>query len=263
MKAVKYHLSLALIASIFVGCDLFFPYTLEDAPEVFLEVPKGAFSVAGNKYVYFSSGNLQYNEIGDIWRFAPNQYDYIGSWNESNHPSYNGWIDLFAWGTGENPTTSYSSDHFIDWGVNKIGNDDEGIWRTLTEREWGYILYRRKNASLLQGLARIVDVNGLILLPDDWESPSGITFNSGVGGGFSQNVYNASKWQMMEEAGAIFLPAAGRDVSYISGIGETGCYWSSSSYYENWSDYFYLDFTSSNVGMSHGDSYGYSVRLVR
>ena len=279
MKAIKSYLLLALLASVFIGCDLFFPYKLEDiptAPEI--QVPEGAFSVARDRYVYFSSGNLQYHAGMDKWRFAPNQYDYVGEGNSNISSSYNGWIDLFGWGTGDSPTKS-SDDYndysmFIDWGANQIGNDEEGTWRTLTSSEWEYILKKRKNASSLQGLARVADVNGFILLPDNWKRPSGVTFNLGFGSGFSQNIYSVSKWQLMEEAGAIFLPAAGyrkKDYSWITGtfatliydVGSYGYYWSSSN--SNYYDEGYcLCFSSNQASMMIEFYYcGCCIRLVR
>ena len=278
MNAVKYHLSLALVASILVGCDLFFPYTLDDAPEVqTTEVPEGAFSVSRNKHVYFSSGNLQYHAGMDKWRFAPNQYDYVGDENSNISSSYNGWIDLFGWGTGDSPTKSSDNyddySMFIDWGANQIGNDEEGTWRTLTSNEWEYILNKRKNASSLQGLARVADVNGFILLPDNWKRPSGVTFNSGFGSGFSQNIYSVSKWQLMEEAGAIFLPAAGyrreeyhswTSVTVIYDIGSYGYYWSSSNNNYYYGGGYCLCFGSNQTYMeTNSYYYGCCVRLVR
>ena len=232
MRAVKYHLSLVLIASILVSCDLFFPYTLEDAPSAQVtQVPEGGFSVSRSRFVYFSSGNLQYHGGMDKWRFAPNQYDYIGEANCYIAPDCDYWIDLFGWGTGDYPTkkSKYADDSsmFMDWGINQIGNDEEGTWRTLTYKEWEYILEKRENASSLQGLAYVADVNGFILLPDNWKCPSGVTFKPGYSTGFSTNVYSVSKWQQMEEAGAVFLPAAGfREGSTVYDVQSYGHYWS-------------------------------------
>ena len=60
------------------------------------------FSVAADKTVTFSPGNLQYHAANDEWRFAPSQLDYIGDDNANISETYNGWIDLFCWGTGNN-----------------------------------------------------------------------------------------------------------------------------------------------------------------
>ena len=59
----------------------------------------GKFSVSANKQVYFSKGNLQYQASTNTWRFAENQTDYIGSANSNISATYDGWIDLFGWGT--------------------------------------------------------------------------------------------------------------------------------------------------------------------
>ena len=84
------------------------------------------FSVSATKAVTFSPGNLQYHPANDEWRFAPSQLDYIGDDNANISETYNGWIDLFGWGTGNNPTNA-STDYndyqtFVDWGVNQIGS---------------------------------------------------------------------------------------------------------------------------------------------
>ena len=271
MKAINSYLLLALLASVFIGCDLFFPYKLEDiptAPEI--QVPEGAFSVARDRYVYFSSGNLQYHAGMDKWRFAPNQYDYVGEGNSNISSSYNGWIDLYGWGTGASPTSQEGRHSFIDWGVNRIGDYEERTWRTLTADEWEYILDERKNASLLQGLARIADINVLILLPDNWKCPSGVTFNSNNADGFYQNVYSISKWHLLEDAGAICLPAAGyRNGSWLEDVSCNGFYWSSSEGEWVSTDHAALtlrfgdNFYSAYVGEEERKYHGHSVRLVR
>ncbi len=59
----------------------------------------GLFSVASGKRVKFSQGNLQYQASTDTWRFADHQYDFIGAANSNVSSTYDGWIDLFGWGT--------------------------------------------------------------------------------------------------------------------------------------------------------------------
>ena len=60
----------------------------------------GVFSVGEGKTVTFSPGNLQYHPANDEWRFAQSQLDYIGEANSNISDTYNGWLDLFGWGTG-------------------------------------------------------------------------------------------------------------------------------------------------------------------
>ena len=57
------------------------------------------FSVSESNKILFSSGNLQYNPSSNSWRFAENQYDFIGDDNQNISPNYTGWLDLFGWAT--------------------------------------------------------------------------------------------------------------------------------------------------------------------
>ena len=134
----------------------------------------GLFSINDSTQVCFSPGNLQYQASTDTWRFAENQWDYIGEGNANISETYDGWIDLFAWGTGDHPTDTstymeplvYGT--FVDWGVNPIsnGNGFANQWWTLDWADWHYLLYRRTTDSgILYAAATVNDVNGLILLP--------------------------------------------------------------------------------------------------
>ena len=57
------------------------------------------FAVSENSYVAFAKGNLQYQASTNTWRFADKQYDVIGEENANVSENYDGWIDLFGWGT--------------------------------------------------------------------------------------------------------------------------------------------------------------------
>ena len=85
----------------------------------------GNFSVSSSKKVTFAPGNLQYHAVNNQWRFAQHQSDTVGLSNENIEPDYDGWIDLFGWGTGDNPTNRstnyYAYETFVDWGKNTIG----------------------------------------------------------------------------------------------------------------------------------------------
>ena len=181
-----------------------------------------AFSISSTKQVYFSPGNLQYHPKNDKWRFAEHQWDYVGEDNIYISKTYNGWIDLFGWGTGNNPTnTSYNlSDYptFIDWGLNKIGNDAPNTWRTLSNDEWWYLLLSRKNATSLFCTAKVEGKRGLVLLPDNWICPNDIAFDAGDCQYIEQtDVYyhkyepelTYNQWAKLESTGAVFLPCAG------------------------------------------------------
>ena len=234
------------------------------------------FSVSETKNVTFSSGNLQYHPANNKWRFAISQTDYIGDANSNCSSTYNGWLDLFGWSTSSTNfgvSTSTDNDHysgsFVDWGTNKIGNDAPNTWRTLTNEEWEYLRYTRTNANDLVGVAQVNGVNGLILLPDNWTCPSGVTFKSGSHSNYGVDYYaayqtfTAAQWTKLEIAGAVFLPAAGcRDGTSVGGVQNYGRYWSATE--RTSLSAHYLDFYSGGAYM--GDYYrnrGHSVRLVK
>ena len=230
------------------------------------------FSVSANKTVTFSPGNLQYHPANNEWRFAPSQADYIGKANKNISSTYNGWIDLFGWGTGNNPTNKSAHDYqiFVDWGVNKIGNDAPNTWRTLTDGEWGYLCWSRPNADKLIGVAQVNGVNGLILLPDSWTCPSGVTFKSGLNNNYgteyyaSYQTFSSSEWTKLEASGAVFLPAVGsRDCSgFVNYVGSYGGYWSSTP--DDWNYAYYLGIDSGKVYVYSGSRcFGGPVRLVQ
>ncbi len=196
------------------------------------ELP-GLFTINDNgDQVHFSQGNLQYQASTDTWRFAEHQYDRIGNANVNISATYSGWIDLFGWGTGNNPTLFSMNDDdystFVDWGVNAISNggNEPNTWRTLSRSEWYYLLNSRTGAS---ASGSVNGVHGLILLPDNWTTPEGCPFRSGING-WSRNIYTLAQWTMMEEAGAVFLPAAGYRIGTdINGAWESEGYYSSST----------------------------------
>ena len=225
----------------------------------------GLFSVSETKQVYFSNGNLQYQTETNTFRVAPHQYNYVGEANSYiSDINYTGWIDLFGWGTsgwnngnvyyqpydngntytesncyGYGPTdgTNYNfslTGEYVnaDWGIyNAITNGGNQInqWRVLTNDEWRYLSYTRQDAALKKGMAIVANVKGIIILPDEWTLPEGLSFNNFTYYS-SENAYSLSEWALMEEAGAVFLPAGGlRSGIQVNNAGSFGHYWSSSS----------------------------------
>lgn len=229
--------------------------------------------------VWFSQGNLQYQPSTQTWRFAEHQYSYVSD-DISDISTYSGWIDLFGWGTGDNPTLT-STDNadystFVDWGTGAISNGGNATnqWRTLTSDEWVYLFNTRTNTTNLRTAnARYIKsqvnyVPGVILFPDGYIHPSGVTVPKYINTAarpWTSNQYNGEKWAAMEAAGAVFLPAAGL-LSAINGVinvGSNGRYWSSTYDPEGYSANIYFARTALNPASSIDCCYGPSVRLVR
>ena len=92
--------------------------------------------------------------------------------------------------------------------------------------------------------------------------------NNSVNVDYTTNTISLTEWNnVLEENGAIFLPAAGRysGWGYLYGTGTDGYYWSSERYLSNVSKAYALLFSkTSHVWSSYQDKYqGYSVRLVQ
>ena len=182
-----------------------------DAPQAL----PSTFSVSATEKVQFSAGNLQYHTGEDIWRFAPEQYDVIGQPNTNiGNPDFKDWIDMFGWSTdnlnnnyGVNPSNDQKdyNGSFVDWGI-LFSNE----WYTLSKDEWYYLLHLRPNASSLQQLAKINEVVGVLLFPDEWVMPIGIETNPIEELGVLLYPYTLDQWKKLEAAGVVFLPAAGR-----------------------------------------------------
>jgi len=239
----------------------------------------GLFSVASNKKVRFSMGNLQFNAKKYEWRFAAHQYDRIGNDNTKIAANYDGWIDLFGYGTsgymGCEPFETNVGDQYpnqdiantnYDWGVyNPISNggNKEGLWRTLTKDEWSYLIKTRANADKLSAKACVNNINGYIFLPDDfYEHRVRIPFDS-TPENFSGNTYDLTQWATLEAAGAIFLPCNGKrkGISMDAAVDTYVSYWSS-TYYGTWDSRaaYLTNLTGTDY---YGCSIGRSVRLVQ
>lgn len=255
-------------------------------------VINGLFTVnSSGDQVFFSQGNLQYQASSNTWKFADNQYTYMGNANSNISSTNSGWIDLFGWGTsGYNhgavcyqpwSTSETNSDYYAygqynynlydqsgmaDWGYNAISNggNQPNRWRTLTSDEWNYIInYRNTSSGVRWVQARVNNVNGMILLPDDW-STSYYSFNypnvNSTEWGY--NPISLTTWNMLEQHGAVFLPASGGRWSGGEIAFTTSLYWSSSWYDVNQARA--LSFGNSTMGIAWRNRFcGGSVRLVQ
>ena len=260
---------------------------------VFPEGALGLFSVEENRQVYFSRGNLQY--IGSAstpyWKFADYQWDCFGTTTGQNSNEQNVDRDLFGWGTSgynhsalgympyssiQDNTYYYAYDNWqsnlsdqtgqADWGYNMIinGGNVENLWRTLTQAEWEYVFNTRSTDSGVRFvMANVNGKNGVILLPDNWSiSIYTLNGNNNCHVNYSINTISSDDWTtILENAGAVFLPAAGCRIgtSIYSGGGD---YWSASYYSNAYSYLFY--FNTSELATGYNSRFvGRAVRLVQ
>lgn len=331
MKTVKNYLILNLIASMFIGCDLFFPYSLDEVPasspacitgdviesKVYKIVISGKLNIDANQYDDFTYGIWIGEDIRGGKRYVANNVSVDNTFNveitdlEQGEHTYRAFVcyedEYYRFGeektfTIYNPFSisssnkvifssgmfylySYWNDHysiantqyeipdncylrwtsgstFTDWG-NEVG----GNMRTLTLDEWVYVLTGRENASKLIGVASVNGVNGLVILPDDWLSPPGITFKHGFleeGQSYaSKQVFSTIVWEKMEQYGAVFLPAAGyENEAGVQDKDIMGAYWTATEYDENHACFIGFDVTAV-VGYYGDRSMGCCVRLVK
>lgn len=237
-----------------------------------------SFSVSDEMQVCFSKGNLQYQPSTNTWRFAEHQWDICGYHNSNMSPNNSEWIDLFGWGTGNDPTKTsennadYST--FSDWGNNCISNGGNYKWRTLTTNEWLYVISKRKTDSGIRyAKATVKGMCGVILLPDSWcpiyyYLSKANTYDAD----YNSNCISEHDWiRHLESNGAIFLPAAnsrrGKMYQHLPGGHEVGRYWSSTIH--EYDQSFAYDMCFYNWILYGSDSYcchlseAISVRLVR
>ena len=262
-----------------------------------LKFQEAAFSVSGTKQVYFSKGNLYaYKGSTDWqWYFQSHQWQYVG--NASGNTLITGpmtlsanyrWVDLFGWNGASSANDCYGinnsatdSDYgnvsgealMHDWGHNVIDSYAADTWRTLTADEWMYLFSEDRSVtnSLSTGarytMATIGGTyKGLILFPDTYVHPSGTGFTAGTFNAVSDYTATVSMegWMLMENAGCVFLPAAGsryQTTVFMTGP-VAGYYWSSSNIAGNTATN--IAITPSSLSQVNSTRYsGYAVRLVR
>ena len=266
------------------------PYTVSVKS---LNVADGTFSLNGEKRVVFAKGNLQYIGSAKVpyWTFAEHQYDVLANTSIQNGGGSGIDRDRFGWGTGDNPdevsTTNLDYKDYSDWGKHFAPVDGKP-WHAPKCVEWEYVMFTR-TASKLNDVynaryarACIIKpngdrINGIILFPDVYYHPDGVNLpvknsinftNDNNSSSYADNEYSVAAWNLMEDAGAVFLPAAGQRIVKNGSLGfynvnEEGHYWSQcdlgdsehacNMYYTNYRPYIY----------DKNDKYkGFSVRLV-
>mgnify|MGYP006988874959 CR=1 FL=1 len=266
---------------------------------------------ADGKQVYFAKGNLKYTISTNTWSFMEHQYDMVESPSQNVGTTYANAdvVSLFGWGTsgyeethdswawqpnctatnmdvwyivyGDAQYSLFDQTGKADWGYNAIsngGNTENSGWRTPTKPEWDYVFNTRVTPSGIRyAMAKVNDVNGILLLPDTWATDlyvlnnTNFTYNENPS--YDDNVISVDDWtNILEANGAVFLPAAGlRYNTNCQNVGDHGFYWSATAYrypvtVGNSTQYQanQVHFVRGYIGMEYGSrSYGCSVRLVK
>ena len=253
----------------------------------------GKFSVGAGKQVTFAQGNVQFHMKDSVWRIAPSQLDWCGNANlEVGNPNYDGWVDLLEWSLGPKnnygatsnyDTLTYCNQTFVDWG--RLFPEQE--LSTLSKDELNYIIFHRQDAANKRSFAIVGDTMGLLLLPDEWTLPTGLSFTPNTWptselwddgdmidatydhyrlkkANMPHNVYTMEEWDKLEKAGAVFLPHAGRRSGGYGNYLNKDCKEVTSmyrySYYENYVGYYWTA-TQSNKAKGQA-SYLITVRAL-
>ena len=257
----------------------------------------GVFSVAADRRVKFSKGNLKatldaYGKVSS-WAFHTYQYDRVYSSSSPVDQEFTSHdIDYFGWSTpstlyGISSSTSaskYSGD-FVDWGAAASKSLGYG-WRTLTGGsggEWQWILGpsspdpgtncrtsstigSTENARFVK--ATVHSTKGLIIFPDEitWNATTmgdAPTTCNTAGNAFTYSPTDAN-WAALEAAGCVFLPTGYRNGTQVIPPSPTSEYWASTYIGDNFAHYLDANPGSVNPAISQANrSGGYAVRLVQ
>ena len=202
------------------------------------EYLNGIFSVSSSKKVMFSRGNLLWTggyktNLDDVrnsayWVFNTNQWD-MGEFVAFSSTSTQTNSNYFSFNTVTSNTTllvennGHYQGNFEDWGSYMNTNND-AHWMTLSAAEWTYLISGRTlspNTNPGYGFCRVQlpgsenYMNGMILFPDKFTAPSGITIpTTSARGTYTSTTatytYTIQQWSELENAGCVFLPAGGK-----------------------------------------------------
>lgn len=157
-------------------------------------VPDGAipglFSISATEMVFFSKGNLILD--GESFKFADNQYDYLGSYTYANFAELKESRDFF-----------HPNDYTAITGAT-ISNSSTSGWDLMTSDEWNYIIKERNIEAYHVYIKIEENIFGTLILPDGWISPENVDLQSE-----SQQPLTIDDFKTLEAAGAVFIPSTG------------------------------------------------------
>ena len=241
-----------------------------NVPDVKIAPLSGKFTInSKGDTAIFARGNLQYNYEASKWYAAEKQYEVLGDLNlRFGDASYQGSIDMFGWSCESSNygiQWKYKDEDFngafVDWG--ELFDGDAKEWSTLSEAEWNFIMNRTKGGKKLWTMIAIGSdsLNGLALLPDDWEAPACASdlvyafYDVDDKVNYKKNSFTFAEWAELEASGVVFLPLAGTRAGFWgnnwTGAEETDLSNPLSSGYDwvdnmNWMGYYWLS-TSKNT----------------
>ena len=198
----------------------------------------------------FSGGNLWYDgsttTTGDRWGFESEQYQSSPSSSgdrDSTHVSHFMWCGTAAAAIAKTYESDSATTFFAASGFTVYGNSS---WYTPGHVELMSLLFRRSastvcgvaDARWFKGCINTVGstyVNGLFLIPDVFTWPESVTTTpensiNEPDANYSAVSFTANEFKTLEQAGIVFLPAAGsRDGSAgstsVLNVGSNGSYW--------------------------------------
>ena len=238
--------------------------------------PDGKPNSGDEKQVYFSKGNLWYGKVGEetesALHFETNQWESTPSYNNQaygntdlNHVSHFTWANTVETAISED---GYDTDYlFCDENHKQSVDGSAKIYYALSKEEWDYLLKERTMTNGKNRYSVATTTNsgvsiegepryGLFLYPDDYDGDI---------------VSSSMTWDDINDAGIVFLPAAGHRNGYDVYFGILsysllmGRYWTSSSGYDNDSRFVLYDiniFNDKAETAPQQPGYGDSMRLV-
>ena len=218
----------------------------------------GEFSVSATKKVYFSKGNL-WADGNNALHFEDAQWKTTPASNGSKNASH---VSHFIWSDKVPDAVGnfYSGSNLFCDEANKQSVDGSGkIYYALSTNEWQYLF---KTRTMEKGGARYeyltssgitvegVTFKGVVLFSDDFTEQK--TWKE-----------TYTTWKALNDAGVVFLPAAGYRVGFnVNNVGGYGYYWSSTAL--GGSDAYCVSFESNDVSPDRSGmrSISSSVRLI-
>ena len=245
----------------------------------------GVFSISAKKRVYFSQGNLEYQAYERKWRFAREQF-------VANSIPYGGvtegelgWVGTAPWDSAH----AWSGN--IELENSSLGHE----WFLMNRSEWEYLFRHRAHADSLWGYCKINGLAAMVVLPDNWACPEGLSFtpqaltfherSTPIGEGhndpnepkikiyskgntnISKNNYTIAQWREMERSGAVCYLLAGYSGSknQIYGYGSYTDHWVNTEFNDKFGYGSYISAGSFYLKAEwyRKPNYCFSIRMVR